>query len=89
MRTRMTAEQKNARREARRNAREAVFTLLFETEYHEGETPEAIYDRAVAASRTEANARPALPGFPAPAIALLSACILIVVMLKWKRKETH
>lgn len=49
MRTRMTAEQKNARREARRNAREAVFTLLFETEYHEGETPEAIYDRAVAA----------------------------------------
>lgn len=44
--------------------------------------------RAVAASRTEANARPALPGFPAPAIALLSACILIVVMLKWKHKET-
>lgn len=42
--------------------------------------------RAASASRTEANARPALPGFPAPAIALLSAYILITVMLKWKHK---
>lgn len=42
--------------------------------------------RAASASRTEAHARPTLSGFPAPAIALLSACILIVVMLKWKHK---
>ncbi len=39
-------KQADARREARRAAREAVMTLLFETEYHEGETPEAIYLRA-------------------------------------------
>ncbi len=35
-----------ARREARRAAREAVMALLFETEYHEEEAPEAIYLRA-------------------------------------------
>lgn len=33
---------------SRREAREAVFGLLFETEYHEGETPEVILDRAAA-----------------------------------------
>lgn len=36
-------------REERRAAREAVLALLFETEYHEGETPEAIYLRAAEA----------------------------------------
>ena len=36
-----------ARREERRAAREAVLSLLFETEYHAGETPEVIYTRAV------------------------------------------
>lgn len=30
----------------RREAREAVFTLLFETEYHDGEAPETILARA-------------------------------------------
>ncbi len=38
-----------ARREARRASREAVMGLLFETEYHEGEAPEAIYERAAEA----------------------------------------
>ena len=32
----------DAAREQRRAAREAVLTLLFETEYHEDDTPEAI-----------------------------------------------
>ena len=36
-------------REERRAAREAVLALLFETEYHKGEDPEAIYLRAVEA----------------------------------------
>ena len=36
----------DALREERRAAREAVLALLFETEYHEGEAPEAIYLRA-------------------------------------------
>ena len=39
-------KQADARRAARRAAREAVLALLFETEYHEGETPESIYLRA-------------------------------------------
>ncbi len=39
-------KQADDRRAARRAAREAVLALLFETEYHEGETPEAIYLRA-------------------------------------------
>jgi N utilization substance protein B len=33
-------------RNERREAREAVFLLLYETEYHAGETPEEIFDRA-------------------------------------------
>ena len=36
-------------REERRAAREAVLSLLFETEYHKDETPETIYTRAVEA----------------------------------------
>lgn len=36
------------KKSARRLAREAVFTLLYETEFHEGETPEAIFELAVA-----------------------------------------
>ena len=39
----------DAAREQRRAAREAVLTLLFETEYHEDEAPEAIFARAVEA----------------------------------------
>ena len=39
----------DAAREQRRAAREAVLTLLFETEYHEVDTPEAIFARAVEA----------------------------------------
>lgn len=39
----------DAHREARRAAREAVLALLFESEYHEGETPEAIFLRATEA----------------------------------------
>ncbi len=42
-------KQADARREARRAAREAVMALLFETEYHEGEDPAVICERAVAA----------------------------------------
>ena len=38
-----------ALREERRAAREAVLSLLFETEYHKDETPETIYTRAVEA----------------------------------------
>ena len=45
-RRRGSQKQADARREARRAAREAVMSLLFETEYHEDETPEAIYLRA-------------------------------------------
>ena len=36
----------DAHKEARRAAREAVLALLFETEYHKGEDPEAIFLRA-------------------------------------------
>ena len=39
----------DAAREQRRAAREAVLTLLFETEYHEDDTPEAILTRAAEA----------------------------------------
>ena len=39
----------DAAREQRRAAREAVLTLLFETEYHEDDTPEAIFTRAAEA----------------------------------------
>ena len=39
----------DAAREQRRAAREAVLTLLFETEYHEDDAPEAIFARAVEA----------------------------------------
>lgn len=45
----MNKKQADARREARRAAREAVMALLFETEYHEGEAPDVIYARAVEA----------------------------------------
>ena len=40
----MATETKN--KQGRREAREAVFTLLFETEYHDGEAPDAILARA-------------------------------------------
>ena len=36
------------KKSARRLAREAVFTLLYETEFHEGDTPEAVFELAVA-----------------------------------------
>ena len=39
----------DAAKAQRRAAREAVLTLLFETEYHEDDTPEAIFARAVTA----------------------------------------
>ena len=39
----------DAHKEARRAAREAVLALLFETEYHEEDTPEAIFLRAAEA----------------------------------------
>ena len=39
----------DAHKEARRAAREAVLALLFETEYHEDDTPEAIFLRAAEA----------------------------------------
>lgn len=35
------------KRAARRQAREEVFRLLYETEFHEGESPEDIWSRAV------------------------------------------
>lgn len=50
--------QAEARREARRAARESVMALLFEYEYHDGEAPEVIYDRAVEAR--ELNGTPAV-----------------------------
>lgn len=45
----------DAHREARRAAREAVLALLFESEYHEGETPEAIFLRATEARGVDAE----------------------------------
>ena len=44
-------------REERRAAREAVMALLFETEYHKGEAPEAIYLRSVEARDVPADDR--------------------------------
>lgn len=49
--------QADARREARRAARETVMSLLFETEYHEGEAPEAIYLRAIEAREIDTSDR--------------------------------
>ncbi len=40
------AKQAAARKESRRAAREAVMALLFETEFHESEPAETIYNRA-------------------------------------------
>lgn len=37
------------KRAARRQAREDVFKLLYESEFHEGETPEEIWERALEA----------------------------------------
>ncbi len=45
----VSKQQADARREARRAAREAVMALLFETEYHEGEEPAVICERAAEA----------------------------------------
>ena len=42
-------------RNSRREAREAVFGLLFETEYHEGETPEVILERAAEERELDAS----------------------------------
>ncbi len=39
-------QQADARRAARRAARESVLALLFETEFHEDDTPETVYLRA-------------------------------------------
>lgn len=46
-----------AAREQRRAAREAVLALLFETEYHEDDTPEAIFTRAAEARDVDAKDR--------------------------------
>lgn len=53
-RSRKSAE---AAREQRRAAREAVLALLFETEYHEDDTPEAIFTRAAEARDVDAKDR--------------------------------
>ena len=45
----------DAHKEARRAAREAVLALLFETEYHKGEEPEAIFLRAAEARDIDPN----------------------------------
>ncbi len=47
----------DAAREQRRAAREAVLALLFETEYHEGEAPEAILLRAAEARDVDVKDR--------------------------------
>ena len=47
----------DAAREQRRAAREAVLALLFETEYHEDEAPEAILTRAAAARDVDVKDR--------------------------------
>ena len=46
-----------AAREQRRAAREAVLALLFETEYHEDEAPEAIFTRAAEARDVDTKDR--------------------------------
>ena len=48
-RTSYEKKKADAHKEARRAAREAVLALLFETEYHEDDTPEAIFLRAAEA----------------------------------------
>ena len=47
----------DAAKAQRRAAREAVLTLLFETEYHEDDTPEAIFARAVEARNIDPKDR--------------------------------
>lgn len=42
--------------------------------------------RIAAESRSEAQARPSMPGLPLTEIAFLIACILLIVILKWKRR---
>ncbi len=49
--------QSDARRAARRAAREAVMALLFESEYHEDESPETIYLRAAEARELDTSDR--------------------------------
>ncbi len=44
----MAEENRNEKKNARRQAREQVFDLLYETEFHEGETAEQILERAAA-----------------------------------------
>lgn len=56
---RRPAKQAEAVREERRAVREAVFTLLYETEYHGEDTPAAIYARADEDGRFELEARAA------------------------------
>lgn len=53
-RSRKSAE---AAREQRRAAREAVLALLFETEYHEDDTPESIFTRAAEARDVDTKDR--------------------------------
>lgn len=45
----------DAKRAARRQAREEVFRLLYETEFHEGETPEEIWTRALETRELDAT----------------------------------
>ena len=47
----------DAAKAQRRAAREAVLTLLFETEYHEDDTPETIFNRAVEARDIDPKVR--------------------------------
>ena len=42
----MAEASRNEKKNARRQAREQVFGLLYETEFHEGETAEQILERA-------------------------------------------
>ncbi len=49
----------DAHKEARRAAREAVMSLLFETEFHEGETPETIMARSLDARPSDIAPREA------------------------------
>lgn len=47
----------NSQKNARRQAREQVFGLLYETEFHEGETPERILERAAEDGERELDVR--------------------------------
>jgi transcription antitermination protein NusB len=51
----MQDESKNEKKNARRQAREQVFGLLYETEFHEGETAEQILERAAEDREFDAN----------------------------------